>query len=362
MKIAIVHYWLLRMRGGEKVVEALCELFPQADLFTHVADASQLSPSINKHTIKTTFIAKLPRAKKWYKHYLPFMPLALEQLDLSDYDLVISTESGPAKGVITRPDALHVCYCHTPMRYAWDMYHEYLNGQFFLKQWLMRPLMHYIRNWDFISAARVDHFIANSNYVAKRIEKFYRRNATVINPPIDIEHFSVGENKGDYYLLLGQLVAYKRADIAIDAFVESGKPLIVIGDGEMANELKQRASANIDFLGWQEGSKIAHYLRECRALLFPGVEDFGIVPLEAMASGTPVIAYAEGGALETVIDQSTGLFFHQQTPQALNQAIEKFEATAEQFSTSILRQHAESFSKQRFNKEISAFIQAKLTE
>lgn len=362
MKVAIVHYWLLRMRGGEKVVEALCELYPEADIFTHVADPEALSPTIQKHRIQTTFIAKLPRSKTWYKNYLPFMPLALEQLDLSDYDLVISTESGPAKGVITRPDALHVCYCHTPMRYVWDMYHDYMANQFFLKQWLMRPLLHYVRNWDALSSNRVDHFISNSRYVAQRIQKFYKRQATVIPPPVDVERFSPSKEKQDYYLLLGQLVAYKRADLAVDAFNASGRKLVIIGDGEMSKELSNRANSNIEFLGWLESKDIEDHLRNCKALLFPGIEDFGIVPLEAMASGTPVIAFAKGGALETVIDQKTGVYFHEQSTQALNSAVDKIENGEITFDSDTLIEHANSFSKANFKKNISEYIDEKLED
>lgn len=362
MKVAIIHYWLLRMRGGEKVVEALCELYPDADIFTHVSDRQALSPTIQKHRIQTTFIAKLPNAKKWYKNYLPFMPLALEQLDLSDYDLVISTESGPAKGVITRPDALHICYCHTPMRYVWDMYHDYLAGQFFLKQWLMRPILHYIRNWDSLSSNRVDHFISNSHYVAQRIQKFYKRDATVIPPPVDVDSFSPSSDKQDYYLLLGQLVAYKRADLAVDAFNKSGKKLIIIGDGEMSSELAKRANDNIEFLGWLESKDIQTHLRNAKALLFPGIEDFGIVPLEAMASGTPVIAFARGGALETVIDEKTGVYFHHQSVDALNEAVEKIESGTITFDSNTLVAHANSFSKANFKQKISTYVDEKLKQ
>jgi len=362
MKIAIVHYWLVRMRGGEKVIEALCELYPDADIFTHVLDQDALSETIKRHSIQTTFINKLPRASKWYKNYLPFMPLALETLDLSKYDLVISSESGPAKGIITNPEALHICYCHTPMRYVWDMYHEYVGKQFFLKRWLMHPLLHYVRNWDAISAGRVDFFVSNSNYIAKRISKFYRRNAETIHPPVDLNRFQAVQQKKDFYLLLGQLVSYKRADIAIQAFNENNRSLIVIGDGEQANELKQQANGNIKFLGWQDAKQIETHLQDAKALIFPGVEDFGIVPLEAMASGTPVIAYARGGALETVIDGQTGLHFGQQTSTSLNAAINEFENRDTPFDANVLRRHANAFSKTRFKQAFSKFVEAKLTQ
>ena len=364
MKVAIVHYWLVRMRGGEKVLEAICELYPDADIFTHVVNPAKISETINNHAISTTFINNLPWSRTHYQNYLPLMPIALEQLDLSEYDLIISSESGPAKGVITRPDALHICYCHTPMRYVWDMYHEYLNRQNIFKRLLMRPLLHYMRGWDFRSAARVDHFICNSNYVAQRVKKFYRRESTVIYPPVDTKNFSpelnIEEGDQDYYLLLGQLVRYKKADVAIQAFNDLGKKLLVIGTGEQLPELKKIANSNIEFLGWQNEEKIALHLRSCKALIFPGIEDFGIVPLEAMASGTPVIAYAKGGALETVVDQTTGILFDDQSAAGLSKAVARFETLEAQFDKKALVRHAQGFSKSRFKREMSAFINNKL--
>ncbi len=364
IKVAIVHYWLVGMRGGERVLEAICELYPQADLFTHVVDHDNISDTLKRHPIHTSFINKLPFAKKYYQTYLPLMPIALEQLDLTAYDLVISTESGPAKGVVTRPDAVHVCYCHTPMRYAWDMYHEYLNQQNMIKRTLMRPLLHYIRSWDYQSAARVDHFICNSNYVAQRVQKFYRRDSVVINPPVDTERFSLvdsaKEKKQDAYLLLGQLVRYKKADIAVDAFSQLGKKLIVIGVGEQLQELKKNAADNIEFLGWQQQEDIAMYLRTCRALVFPGIEDFGIVPLEAMASGTPVIAYGQGGALETVVDKKTGVLFYEQTAEGLARAVTEFEKIESKFLADALVAHAAGFATPKFKQKIKAFIDSKL--
>lgn len=357
MKIAIIHYWLVGMRGGEKVLESICELYPNADIFTHVIDPDKISNKLKQHKIETTFINKLPFAKRYYQKYLPLMPLALEQLDLSEYDLIISTESGPAKGVITRPDATHICYCHTPMRYAWDMYHEYLRQQNFFTRMMMRPLLHYIRLWDFQSAARVDHFIANSNYVSKRINKFYRREATVIHPPVDVDTFTPStQAKEDYYLLLGQLVRYKKADLAVQAFTKLNKKLLVIGVGEQQKELENMAGENIEFLGWQEQSVIRHHLQHCKALIFPGVEDFGIVPLEAMACGTPVIAYGAGGALETVVDNETGLLFNEQSVSGLIAAIKRFENRAEKFDSLTLQAHAQAFSSTRFKDEFLNFV------
>lgn len=355
MKVALVHYWLVGMRGGEKVLEALCELYPDADIYTHVVDREKISEIIKRHKIFTTFISSLPRAKYWYQRYLPFMPLALEQLDLSDYDLVISSESGPAKGVITSPEALHICYCHSPMRYVWDMYPEYQRNSGWFTRMLMVPLIHYLKLWDFASASRVDHFIANSEYVARRIRKFYRREAEVIHPPVAVDDFYVGESSQGFYLMLGQLVGYKKTDIAVRAFNELGLPLIIIGEGEQYEYLKKIAGPTVTLLGWQPFAEIKSRLASCHALIFPGVEDFGIVPLEAMSAGKPVIAYAKGGALETVKENETGVFFHEQTPQSLVDAVKRFESM-EAFDQDVLVNWARSFSREQFKSQISTAI------
>ncbi|TNH23145.1 glycosyltransferase, partial [Testudinibacter sp. TR-2022] len=326
MKIAIIHYWLVNQRGGEKVLEALCELYPQADIFTHVYDANKFLDSIiSKHNIKTTFISKLPWAIKKYQQYLPFMPLALEELDLTGYDLVISSESGPAKGIITPPGVPHICYCHSPMRYAWDMYHQYKNTQNKLKRLIMSPIMHYLRRWDQATSVQVTGFIANSSFVAQRIKSYYGRESDIIYPPVNTAQFSVSPDCDEYYLLLGQLVDYKRADLAVKAFNESGKKLVVIGDGNQLGWLKKIARENVQILGSLPFDEMRKYLLKCRALIFPGVEDFGIVPLEAMACGKPVIAYAKGGALDTVLDGITGCFFYEQNITSINSTIEQFE-------------------------------------
>ncbi len=356
MKVAIVHYWLVNMRGGEKVIEALCELYPQADIFTHVLDPAAVSDNIKQHKITTSFIHKLPKAGKLYQKYLPLMPMALEQLDLTGYDLVISSESGPAKGVITSPESLHICYCHTPMRYVWDMYHEYRRHQGLVTKALMGPLIHYLKIWDLASAARVDHFVANSNYVAKRIGKYYRRVAEVIHPPVDTQAFNTSDQTDDYYLLVGQLVNYKRADLAVEAFNRMGKKLVVIGEGEQYKSLEKIAKGNITLLGRQPFDIIKDYYARCKALIFPGEEDFGMVPVEAMASGRPVIAYKKGGAMETVVDGKSGLFFEAQTVDSLIQAVERFEKMQEQFDSSEIVDRARSFDKARFKEQFVATV------
>lgn len=362
MKVALIHYWLVNMRGGEKVLEALCELYPQADIFTHVYDPSSISETIKRHKIRTTFIQRLPAARKRYQSYLPLMPLALEQLDLRGYDLVISSESGPAKGVVTDPGTLHICYCHTPMRYVWDMYHDYRSKAGFITRWLMPPLIHYLKLWDLLSAARVDHFVANSRFVASRIEKHYRRHADVIHPPVQTADFQLSPDNDGFYLVVGQLVRYKRVDIAVEACNRLGRRLVVIGEGEALDELRRAAGPTVTILGRQPFAVIRDHFSRCRALLFPGIEDFGIVPLEAMACGKPVLAFRAGGALETVVDGKTGLFFDRQSAESLQEAIVRLERSDGPFCAEEIASHASRFDKEVFKEQISALVSRKLEE
>lgn len=362
MRTAIVHYWFVAQRGGEKVVEELCGLFPEADIFTLVLDPAALPPSLAGRRIKTSFVSSLPFARRWYQSYLPLMPLGLEQFDLRGYDLVISSESGPAKGVLTDPHTLHICYCHTPMRYVWDMYHAYMADSGRLKRILMAPALHYLRLWDRLSADRVDHFVANSSNVAQRIAKHYRRTADVIYPPVDTDEFRIAERRGDFYLMVGQLVGYKRVDIAVRAFNRLGKRLIVIGEGEQMPFLRELAGSNIEFLGRQPFDVLRDHYSRCRALVFPGEEDFGLVPVEAMASGRPVIAYGRGGAVETVVDGRTGLFFHGQTARDLEEAVKRFETMEHIFNPREIRAHVHQFGPQRFRQEMARLVHAKLEE
>ena len=362
LKVAIIHYWLVNMRGGERVVEALCEMFPQAEIFTHVYVPEAISATIRKHKIHTTFIQRLPKAAKLYQSYLPLMPIALQQLDLREFDLVISSESGPSKGVVVSPSARHICYCHSPMRYVWDMYPDYLRNAGLIKRWLMPPLIHYLRIWDYFTAGGVDLFVANSRYVASRINRYYRREARVIAPPVDTNEFQPVNEVGDFYLLFGQLVSYKRPDLVVEAFNQNGLKLIVIGEGELSSSLKKMSKNNITFLDRQPFEIVRDHLAKCRALIFPGLEDFGIVPVEAMASGRPVIAYGRGGVLDSVIDGKTGVFFHQQSVDALNEAIELFEKDFEKFNSVKIVEHARSFSKGRFIKEFMTLVDKTLDE
>jgi glycosyltransferase involved in cell wall biosynthesis len=356
MKVAIVHYWLVKMRGGENVLEALCELYPGADIFTHVYCPEMVSDVINSHKVTTTFIQRLPFSKKLYQVYLPLMPFALSQLKLTGYDLVISSESGPAKGVKISHGAKHVCYCHTPMRYIWDMYDEYRSNAGFLTRALMPLLITWLRKWDRATSRGVDQFIANSRFVQQRIKNIYGRESTVIYPPVAVDQFKVSDVVEDYYLYAGELTHYKQPQLAIEAFNRSGRKLLVIGEGGIESELKSQARPNITFLGRQSFDRLRQYFSQCRALIFPGIEDFGIVPVEVMASGRPVIAYRGGGALETVVENESGLFFDEQTPDSLNGVIDQFEASEGIFRPADIRNITLKFSKERFLSEVSELI------
>lgn len=372
LKVAIVHYWFVRQRGGERVVEAIADLFPQAEIFAVVANPNAISTRLQTRGIHTSFLQKIPGSIRWHRYFVPLYPFVLEQFDFSDYDLVISSESGPAKGVITGTNTLHICYCHTPMRYLWDAYHAYRSSSGF--GWLTKPFFslaaHYLRLWDTASASRVDHFVANSETVAARIRKHYRRDATVIFPPVSTRKCKLGNSVGEHYLVVSYLADYKRVDLAIEACNRLKRKLRIIGEGEQLRHLRSIAGSTIEFLGAVSDDQVRQELSQCRALLFPGEEDFGIVPVEAMASGRPVIAFAKGGATETIVgassrnspECSTGIFFHQQTPEALIEAIRKFESVDKRFVPTFVRSHAEKFDLERFNFEFGSYIDARLTE
>src|SRR2546430_1396441 len=362
MKVAIIHYWLVGMRGGEKVIEALCEMYPQADIFTHVYVPEMVSDRIRQHRIIPTFKTSLPRAAKMYKTYLPLMPLALEQLDLRGYDLIISSESGPAKGIIPPPDALHVCYCHTPMRYIWNMYHDYRNGASRLARLMMPPLSHYLRMWDVTSAARVDSFVANSATVAKRIRRYYGANSVVIHPPVDTDSFSIADPTAlkDYYLMAGELVSYKRPDLAVRAFNEMKLNLVVIGGGEMLDEVRSLAGPTVTVLGTQPFDVLKQHYSQCRALIFPGEEDFGMVPVEAMASGRPVVAFGRGGATETVAPGMSGIFFADQTVDAISSTVRRLDSM--EIAPQKIVTHARQFGREQFFEKMRAHIDGLLAQ
>ena len=362
MKVAIIHYWLVGMRGGEKVVDALCEMYPDADIYTHVYVPEMVSETIRSHRVVSTLINKLPGARRMYKSYLPLMPMALEQLDLRGYDLIISSESGPAKGIIAPPDALHVCYCHTPMRYIWNMFHDYRQSAGLAARLAMPLFAHYLRLWDVASAARVDSFVANSATVAARIHRYYGLDATVIHPPVDTRSFSPvpSSEVEDYYLMAGELVSYKRPDLAVRAFNEMKLNLVVIGGGEMLGDIRRLAGPTVSVLGPQPFEILKHHYAHCRALIFPGEEDFGIVPLEAMASGRPVVAFGRGGATETVAKDLTGVFFDEQTVDALACAVDRL-STMELDAQAIVS-HAEQFDRRQFIGKMRRHIDSLLAE
>jgi glycosyltransferase involved in cell wall biosynthesis len=362
MKTAIVHYWLVNMRGGEKVIEALLEMFPGADIFTHVYDPKAVSSLIKSSRIFTSRINRLPFAKKLYQLYMPLMPNALMDFDLQSYDLVISSEAGPAKGVVPNPNAYHLCYCHSPMRYLWDMYHEYFKGTNLLVRFFMKRMIPSLRVWDTTSANLVDRFVTNSAFVAKRIRRIYNREAEVVYGPAPIEKFLNVERKpADYYLFFGQMTGYKRADIAVGACVKSGRKLVVAGAGARKKEIKKyEKSGLVKFKGRVSDDEICELFASAKALLYPGIEDLGLVPIEANAAGCPVIAYSEGGALETVKEGVTGLFFDEQTPESLIAAMERFEQNEVTFKNrELFNMHVQQFSKFAFLERIRSILKEK---
>lgn len=350
MRVALIHYWLVGMRGGEKVLEALARFFPDAVIFTHVYDPDAVSPALRQMDIRTTWISKLPGATHHYQKYLPLMPRALEDLDLTGFDLVISSESGPAKGVIVPPDAVHICYCHSPMRYIWDQYHVYRQSAGGLTKLLMPHVAHRLRQWDVSSAARVDAFMANSSYVAQRIEKYWRRDASVVHPPVAVSDFTPSANYDDFYLWVGELVAYKKPDLAVEAFTKLGKPLKIVGGSDAAaRRLAAGAGPNVEFCGHVSLERLRCMMARCKALIFPGEEDFGIVPVEVMASGRPIIAYGRGGATETVVDRRTGLLFNDQSVDGLVAAVQEFERERlDKLDPVSLVRHARKFDEDNF--------------
>lgn len=360
LRVAIVHDWFVTYAGSERVVEQLIALFPQADVFSllEFLPASERRFLAGK-SVRTSFLQRLPLARRKYAAYLPLMPLAVEQINLARYDLVISSSHCVAKGVLTGPDQLHVSYVHTPMRYAWDAQHEYLAGAGLnrgLRGWYARWMLHKLRLWDVRTSHGVDSFVANSNFIARRIWKAYRRHARVIYPPVDTEAFSVGEKREDFYLTASRLVPYKRIDVLVDAFaLMPDKKLVVIGDGPELQKLRSKAGRNVTLLGYQDSWVLRDYVERARAFLFASREDFGIVLVEAQAAGTPVIAYGQGGALETIrgLDSArpTGVFFDEQTPAAVVEAVETFECEQSRIRPADCRENAMRFGVERFHRE-----------
>ncbi len=370
MRVAIIHDWLTGMRGGEKCLEIFCELFPDADIYTLFYIKGKLSEKIESMNIKSSFLQKFPFIENFYRYYLPLFPTAIEQFDLRDYNLIISSSHCVAKGVIPPKYALHICYCYTPMRYIWDMYYTYFPSNLNPLSRILIPIFsNYLRIWDIISANRVNKFIGISKNVAERIKRIYNRKAEVIYPPVDCSFFKPGNNSSDYYLIVSALSPYKRLDIAIEAFNRLEYPLKIIGEGPEKKRLKFIAKSNIEFLGWVDDYELLNYYRGCKGLIFPGEEDFGIVLLEAQAVGKPVIAYGKGGALENVrgiyppyismkdYSSYSGIFFNEDTSDSLIKAIEYFESISECFNKEDIRNNALRFDKTIFKNRIKEFIE-----
>ncbi len=359
-KIALVFDWMTTRGGAEKVNLVLHKMFPDADIFTSIFNAKNF-PELEKAKIETSFIQNLPFAKKHHQFYLSLMPYAYELFDLSAYDIVISSSHSCAKGIITKPNTMHVCYCHTPMRYAWD------NWQSYIKEYKMNPILkrfgkkrlHKIRIWDRLASERVDYFIANSSTTKERIEKYYRKHSTVIYPSIKTSKYIQSKEKKGYFLAVGRLTPYKKFDLIVETFNEIGLPLKIVGEGILKNDLEKNAKGNIEFLGYIPEKELKILYSECEALIFPQVEDFGLTPLEAMASGRPVIAYKEGGALDTIIENETGIFFNTQTPQSLKEALEKYQQNKSRFRAQKNVEQALKFDQVRFETELKDYLKTK---
>ena len=362
MKIALVHDHLAHCGGAERVLAALQNLYPDAPTYVLFHDKEKADPAFAKKDIRTSWLQKMPGGVSHFQWFLPLMPHAVESLDLSKYDVIISSSSGFSKGVITDDHAAHICYCHTPTRYLWSDTHTYLadlkRGR--LVKWAVRALLPGLRQWDKAAADRVDHFVANSNAVARRIKKYYRRDAEIVYPPVELEKFSVSQKPGTYYLIGGRVANYNRFDIAVDTFSRLGIPLKVFGAGPALDDLKARAKPCVEFVGAVDDKKKAELFRDCIAFLNPQEEDFGITAVEAMACGRPVIAYAAGGALETVIPGVTGEFIDEQNWETLGDKILDFKP--DRYDPMTIRAHAEKFSTQVFQKKISDLVEKKWSE
>jgi UDP-N-acetylmuramyl pentapeptide phosphotransferase/UDP-N-acetylglucosamine-1-phosphate transferase/glycosyltransferase involved in cell wall biosynthesis len=362
VKIAVVHDFLYTYAGAERVLEQILHVFPDADLFSLFDFLPPEKRSfLQGRPVTTSFIQRMPFARRKHRHYLALMPIAIEQLDVSKYDIVISSSYVAAKGILTRPDQMHICYCHSPVRFAWDLQHQYLSETGLnkgLKSMLARSVLHYIRNWDARSANGVDRFLTNSDFVGRRIEKFYRRQSTTLYPPVDVDSFSLETEKEDYYLTASRMVPYKRIDMIAEAFTSMpDKRLIIVGEGPEFEKIKAKAGPNVKLVGHQPFDRLVDYMRHARAFVFAAEEDFGIVPVEAQACGTPVIAYGRGGVTETVADGRTGVLFNHQTPDSLCDAVKRFEANHAAFDPVAIRTHAEQYNAVRFREEFLRLVE-----
>jgi len=363
-RVAIVFEWINHAGGSEQVVAEIRKVFPNADLFALVHNPESLKGTpFEEVPVRTSFIQSLPKAKEKYQSYLPLMPLAVEQFDLRHYNLVISSNHAVGKGVLTRIDQLHVSYIHTPIRYAWDLYLDYLTESGLdrgLKSWVARAVLHYLRMWDSSAANRVDAYLANSSYVARRIYKLYRRPARVIYPPVKVERYRPDLPREEFFVAVSRFVPYKHMRLIVETFTRTGRPLVVIGDGPEFKKVQRTADSNVKLLGYQPDEVVADYLQRARAFVIAADEDFGITPVEAQAAGCPIIAYGRGGTLETVVGwpatDPTGVFFDNQTPEALQEAVKTFERHEAEFKPAACRRNAERFGQERFQRELRATV------
>jgi len=361
MKTVLIHDWLISLGGAEKVLDAIYSIYPSSIYTLIKKEGCFNDSSFADAKIVTSFIQKLPFALKNHRNYLPFFPSAVERFDLSDFDVILSSSHAVAKGVKVKEGQLHICYCHTPMRYAWDLQGQYLTHLSGLKEQLAKWTLSYMRKWDVGNLEGVHHFVANSRYIAERIKRVYGRDAEVIYPPVQTELFDFQSEKQDYYLTMSRLVPYKRIDLIVEAFSKMpSKRLFVIGDGPEMERIKKIAGKNVELLGFQPDDVVRKYLAKARAFVFAAEEDFGIAPVEAQAAGTPVIAYGKGGVLETVIGNQTGVFFNQQSVSSLIEAVERFEKM--QFDPHFIRSNADRFNETRFKKEFKQFVEDKWEE
>ncbi|WP_085489104.1 glycosyltransferase family 4 protein [Paraburkholderia susongensis] len=367
MKVAIVHDWLVVSGGAEKVLKNIIECFPDADIFS-IVDFLEDRECVKGKPVNTSFIQRMPFARRRYRAYLPLMPIAIEQVDLSGYDLVISSSHAVAKGVLTGPNQVHISYIHSPIRYAWDLQHQYLRESHLntgIRSALARVLLHYIRGWDSRSANGVDHLVANSQFIARRIRKAYQRDSTVIYPPVDLANMTIRTQKDDFYVTASRMVPYKRIDLIVQAFSQTPeRRLVVIGDGPEMKKIKAVAGENVEILGHQPSHVLTDYLQRARAFVFAAEEDFGISVVEAQACGTPVIAFGRGGALESVVglplERATGVFFGAQTAESLLEAVDRFESNLDVFDPRQCRKNAERFSSENFKKALMGFVDSRL--
>lgn len=366
MKVAFVHEWFTQYAGSEKNLEAMVAEYPDCDIFALIdALPENERPAFLKRHVTTSFLQKIPFVKKMYRLLLPLFPIAVEQLNVSGYDVIISNNHAVAKGVITGPDQLHICMCYTPMRYAWDLQEQYLSSKRSIGflSWIARLFLHKIRIWDARTGNGVDHFLAVSHYIERRIRKVYRRDSTVMYCAVDTDRFQIGAPAGDFYLAASRIVPYKKMKLIVEAFNQMpNRKLVVIGSGPGLAELKKIAKPNVNVLGYQPDAVLLEKMQTARAFVFAAEEDFGIVPVEAQACGTPVIAFSSGGASETVVDGVTGVHFHKQTVHDICNAVERFESLESTFDRNVIRQHALKFSIQRFRREFRTFVEEKWAE